>query len=286
MESGTKTDGFKCTATFLLAAIDAPKKAQAVADAILTKTSRVFQERGLGDYTETSVELLGTETTYGKHGLGHGCREIIVKISAAHPKKGAPLLFSREIAHAATGMAPGLTGIVGGRPSVWPKIRLYSCLVPKSVVAVSVDLNGEVTPVSIDTAGGFQPGMIKDQAPIQAASATDTTVPLIDLAWARSGDKGDHSNIGVIARKPEFVPFIAAALSEEAVAEWMEHTLNPESGKVTRWTLPGLHAFNFLLEHSLGGGGVASLRIDPQGKAFAQQLLEFPVPVPAGLAAS
>ena len=57
-----------------------------------------------------------------------------------------------------------------------------------------------------------------------------------------------------------------------------------ETGKVSRWYLPGSHSLNFLLENALGGGGVASLRIDPQGKAFAQQLLEFPIPIPGALA--
>ncbi|MGF2686991.1 acyclic terpene utilization AtuA family protein [Marinobacter sp. DUT-3] len=277
--SGTWPDGFKCTVTFLLAGIDAKAKAQTVADAILAKTSRMFSERGLPDYTETSVELLGTEATYGAHGQRQDCREVVVKISTAHPKKEALVLFSREIAQAATGMAPGITGIVGGRPTVWPKIRLYSCLAPKSELAVTVDLAGGNHTVDVNTEGGFDPAQLTESSAHPDLPDTDTTVPLIDLAWARSGDKGDHSNIGVIARHPDFVPFIEAALSESAVADWMAHTLNPETGKVTRWALPGFHAFNFLLEHSLGGGGVASLRIDPQGKAFAQQLLEFPVPV-------
>ncbi|WP_323753668.1 acyclic terpene utilization AtuA family protein [Marinobacter sp.] len=281
--SGTWPDGFKCTVSFMLGGIDAPAKAQKVAEAILAKTSAMFSDKGLPDYSETSIELLGTEATYGPHGRRSDTREVIVKIATAHPKKEALVLFSREIAQAATGMAPGLTGIVGGRPSVFPKIRLYSCLVPKSEVAVSVDIGGEAIPIDIACEGGFDPAQLKPQSEASAEVATDTTVPLVRLAWARSGDKGDHSNIGVIAREAEFVPYIQAALTEEAVAEWMAHTLNPETGKVTRWALPGLNAFNFLLEHSLGGGGIASLRIDPQGKAFAQQLLEFPVPVPSQL---
>ena len=109
------------------------------------------------------------------------------------------------------------------------------------------------------------------------------TVPLIRLAHARSGDKGNHANIGVIARQPKFLPWIADSLTEEAVAKFMSHVLDPDTGRVERFTLPGQHALNFMLYNSLGGGGVASLRIDPQGKAFAQQLLEFPIPIPESL---
>ncbi len=284
--SATYPDGFKCTVTFLLAGIDAARKATAVADAILAKTSRLFAAQGLPPYTETHVELLGTEGTYGKQGRCGGTREVVVKIACAHPKKDALVLFSREIAQAGTGMTPGLTGIVGGRPTVWPKIRLFSCLVPKEGVSVSVDLMGERTAVAVAGEGGFEPGMIHPQDATQPPlPAAETTVPLVRLAWARSGDKGNHANIGVIARRPEYLPWIRAALSAAAVREFMAHTLAADS-VVQRWDLPGLQALNFLLENSLGGGGVASLRIDPQGKAYAQQLLEFPIPVPQSIAAT
>ena len=110
-------------------------------------------------------------------------------------------------------------------------------------------------------------------------------MPLVKLAWARSGDKGNASNIGVIARKADYLPWIRAALTEKAVAGYMAHVLDGDNSVVTRYELPGLNALNFLLTNALGGGGIASLRIDPQGKAFAQQLLEMPVKIPAGLLA-
>jgi hypothetical protein len=116
------------------------------------------------------------------------------------------------------------------------------------------------------------------------AGPTAATVPLIKLAFARSGDKGNNSNIGVMARKPAYAPYIRAALSEGAVAKWFAHLFEGGKAKVERWDLPGTHALNFLLHDALGGGGIASLRNDPQGKALAQQLLEFPVPVPAAIA--
>jgi hypothetical protein len=283
--SATHPDGFRCTASFLLAGIDAVAKAERVAQAIINKTEELFAERGWGPYQEVSVELLGSEATYGAQGQRRDNREVVVKIAARHARKEALILFSREIAQAATGMAPGLTGIVGGRPTVYPVIRLFSFLVDKSACSLDVEIDGERQPVALPQVDGFDPAQLRAPAalPVPMGEA-DATVPLIRLAVARSGDKGNHSNIGVMARKPEYLAWIAAALTPEAVANWMAHTLDAEQGRVSRWYLPGSHSLNFLLENALGGGGVASLRIDPQGKAFAQQLLEFPVPVPSALA--
>ena len=283
--SATYPDGFRCTASCLMAGIDAVAKAQRVSQAIIRKTEDMFTERGWGPYKEVSIELLGSEATYGPRGQRADTREIVIKIAVRHAKKEALVLFSREIAQAATGMAPGLTGIVGGRPTVYPVIRLFSFLADKGACALEVDLNGERTPVALPQIAVLDSAQIAaDIAAPSPSGQADTAVPLIKLAVARSGDKGNHSNIGVMARKPEYLAWIAAALSEGAVAEWMQHALDAQTGKVSRWYLPGSHSLNFLLENALGGGGVASLRIDPQGKAFAQQLLEFPIPVPKSLA--
>ncbi len=285
--SATHPDGFRCTASCLLAGIDAVAKAERVSQAIINKTEEMFAERGWGPYKEVCIELLGTEATYGPRAQRKDTREVVVKLGVRHAKKEALILFSREIAQAATGMAPGLTGIVGGRPTVYPVIRLFSFLVDKSACALEIEINNERQPVTLPEVAAFDAGQIASEAALPApVGSADATVPLIKLAVARSGDKGNHSNIGVMARKPEYLAWIAAALTEGAVAQWMQHVLDSQTGKVSRWHLPGSHSLNFLLENALGGGGVASLRIDPQGKAFAQQLLEFPVPVPRALADS
>ncbi|MET1080771.1 MAG: acyclic terpene utilization AtuA family protein [Pseudomonas sp.] len=282
--SATYPDGFRCTASCVIAGIDAVAKAERVSQAILARTAELFAQRGWGPFQQVDVELLGSEATYGPRGRRRDCREVVVKLAVRHARKDALVLFSREIAQAATGMAPGLTGIVGGRPTVYPVIRLFSFLVDKTRCPLAVEMDGERRPLSLPTL----PAAAQTPAPAVAAptaqGATDVSVPLIRLAVARSGDKGNHSNIGVLARRPEYLPWIAAALSNSAVAAWFEHLLDPHNGRVESWYLPGCQGLNFLLHNALGGGGVASLRIDPQGKAFAQQLLEFPVPLPQALA--
>jgi hypothetical protein len=107
------------------------------------------------------------------------------------------------------------------------------------------------------------------------------TVPLIALAWARSGDKGDLFNVGIIARRPDWLPYIRAALTPEAVRDWYAHF---DAKQVLRYDLPGFDALNFVVDESLAGGINNSPRLDAAAKGMAQQLLEFPVPVPAALA--
>jgi len=283
--SATYPDGFRCTASCLIAGIDAVEKARRVSQAIIDKTSEMLDQKGLGPYTETHIELLGSEATYGPHGQRRDSREVVIKLAVRHPNKQALVLFSREIAQAATGMAPGLTGIVGGRPTVYPLIRLFSFLIDKSACSLQIDIAGESHPFALPAPAilDSQDLPLPHETP-KPQDRADASVPLVKLAVARSGDKGNHSNIGVMPRRPEYLPWIAEALTPAVVVDWMSHVLDPIHGRVERWYLPGTHSLNYLLENALGGGGVASLRIDPQGKAFAQQLLEIQIPVPQSIA--
>ncbi len=101
-----------------------------------------------------------------------------------------------------------------------------------------------------------------------------TTVPLRSLAKARSGDKGAHANIGVIALEEEHFAKLKEVLTEERVAAYFAGL---EPSAVQRYELPKLQALNFVLKGVLQGGGNSSLRIDAQGKALAQALLEMPI---------
>ena len=107
-------------------------------------------------------------------------------------------------------------------------------------------------------------------------------VRLIQLAWARSGDKGDMSNIGVVARRPEWLPLIWDRLTPEVVQAYFKHLVH---GPVERFHLPGISAINYLLHQALDGGGPASSRIDPLGKGMGQMLLDIELLVPASVAA-
>jgi hypothetical protein len=97
---------------------------------------------------------------------------------------------------------------------------------------------------------------------------------LIELAHARSGDKGDTANVGIIARKPEYYPILVREVTADRVKE---HFAGVCLGKVQRYELPNLGALNFLLHESLDGGGTLSLKADPQGKTYSSALLRMEI---------
>jgi hypothetical protein len=102
-------------------------------------------------------------------------------------------------------------------------------------------------------------------------------VRLVDIAHARSGDKGDTANVGVIALRPEWYPVLERELTRERVAKHFEGII---TGDVQRFELPNLSALNFLLHGALGGGGTLSLKTDAQGKVYSTALLRMVLDVP------
>ena len=280
--SATYGEGWRLFTTLMIGGADAARKARRVGEAILQRTRRMFAERGWGDYSETSVEVMGAESTYGPHARTGHTREVILKIAARHASRDALELLAREIAPSATAMAQGITGFAAGRPSPSPVVRLFSFLTDRSLVKASVSMDGKALPFhEIQPPARSAPAPAHPVANPGPPPAGETcTVPLLRVAHGRSGDKGDMANIGIIARSDALYPVLQRVLTPEAVQGYLAHVAN---GKVTRYCLPGFNALNFTLEGALGGGGVASLRYDPQGKALAQMLLDIPVTVPADL---
>jgi hypothetical protein len=115
---------------------------------------------------------------------------------------------------------------------------------------------------------------------MKAAMETNRTVPLLRAAHGRTGDKGNRSNISVIAWHPELYPLLVQVVTEEAVARQFAHR---HPSRVQRFLLPQLHAMNFVLDDVLDGGVNDALNLDSHGKALSFLLLELPLAVPAAL---
>ena len=280
--SATQFDGYRCAGTMVIIGIDAAAKAQRTGESILARTSAIFKRLGLPDYSSASIALLGAETLYGPHARTGASREVMVRISVTHSMKQALEIFAREIAPSGTSWSPGTTGPSSGRPSASPNIKPLSLLVKKSEVPVSVVIAGQRHAVAIAPGNGStEPPAPQFPAAWIEPTEPQVEVPLVKLAWARSGDKGNISNIGIIARRPEWMPLIWARLTPEVVKAYFAHLVQ---GGVQRFYLPGLHAMNITMADALDGGGPASSRMDPLGKGMGQMLLDLPVKVPASVA--
>ena len=278
--SATYVDGFRCSGSMVITGIDAVPKANRSGLAILERTRRIFARKGLTDYTRTLVEAIGGETQYGPHSRAKHAREVMMRVTVDHPKKEALEIFAREIAPSGTSFAPGTASPGGGRPGISPLVKQFAFTLPKRAVSIKVTVAGEERPVAVPLDGGYRPAQLPLDPVTMTTPVRGVEVPLVKLAFARSGDKGNTSNIGVVARRPEYLPIILGQVTPGAVKAYFAHLVK---GEVTRHLLPGLSACNFVLTEALDGGGPASQRMDPLGKGMAQMLLDLPVRVAAEL---
>ncbi len=283
--SATYVDGFRCAGNLVIVGVDAAAKARRTGEAILERTRAIFKKIGLPDYSAAQVEVIGAESLYGPHSRTRQAREVMMRVVVNHTMKPALEIFAREIAPAGTSWSPGTTGPSLARPSASPLIKQFAFTLPKSKVPVQVTMDGSSSKIEIPLDGGYRPAAsatTPESAPAPGAGKT-VQLPLMKLAYARSGDKGDISNIGVVARKPEYLPLILGQVTPAAVKAYFAHLVH---GEVKRYLLPGIHACNFMLYEALDGGGTASMRMDPLGKGMGQMLLDMPIAVPEDLARS
>eukprot|EP00457_Paulinella_chromatophora_P004433 gb/GEZN01004445.1/.p1 GENE.gb/GEZN01004445.1/~~gb/GEZN01004445.1/.p1 ORF type:complete len:646 (+),score=71.24 gb/GEZN01004445.1/:108-1940(+) len=296
----TYMDGYKLALIFCIVGEEAAAKGQATATALLTRADALLKTAKLSPYTEQLVEVFGSETSFGAHAtnkLPTHAREVVVKIGVRHSNPKALKLLANEVASSFVSMSPGTFGLLGGRPSPLPVIAGFSALLPKHFVNQSVVTNFHPefkvawpvsTPLLVGTVPGGPPGgdISKSLAvataidPLEAGDSV-TKVPLIQLCYGRSGDKGPSVNIGIVAREPQYLPYLRHQLTAEAVQKHFQHR---SKGRALRFDLPGINGMNFLLEDALRGGGMFTLQSDALGKAYAQILLSsFYVDVPSRL---
>ncbi len=256
---------------------EAAEKAKAFAEDALTRTEDVLRSQSLPPFTEVSTEVIGTGSPFGDD---EPADEVVLKIAARHPKQAGIAALLKEATGMGLATPPGLCGFAGARPKPSPVVQLFSFLIDHETVEPTYDLGSGPRRSTLRASEG--PWQLAPSVPIAHPEPTEdlVSVLLIEAAWARSGDKGNNANIGVVARHPDLLPYLWHQLTEDVVAQRFAHVLE---GGVQRFAMPGPSALNFLLEGALGGGGIASLRNDPLGKGFSQVMLTIPVEVPERL---
>lgn len=270
-------DGWKAAGTVLISGPEAVAKAQAAA--------AIFWRRLGQRYAATHTSVVGSGSIWPAS-LGR-CEpdEVLLRLAVRDPDRAKVeafgVLLPTLILSGPSGMA-----VTGGRPKPTPVVAYWPALIRRRSVAARVVVlaaGGGETAQTIEFTDAA-PGVAQAPAPagrrprVRAWPGRTRRVKLRALAHARSGDKGDTCNIGVIARSEAIYDWLRESLTAAVVRRFFRGIVK---GKVVRHEVPNLLALNFLLEKALGGGGTVSLLLDPQGKTLSQALLEMEVEAPA-----
>jgi len=280
----TYNDGFRGQVYQPIVGFNAAGKARRQAEALFERTNRILRDHNIRPLKASHVEVIGAESTYGPRSRAGDTREVVAMMSVDHDEVEGVQVFLKEQVCAISAMSPGTAMGLGGNlgRGVTPLMKVFNFLLPKAEATPRVRFEGRELAIGPGCAERFDPAaLVRPPEPARPTDADPAlTVPLIAIAWARSGDKGNLFNVAAIAREPRYYPYIAAALTAEAVGAWYAHLVaDPAHPRVGRFLLPGVGALNFVVQDSLNGGGSVNPRVDPIAKSMGQVLLEFPVPV-------
>jgi hypothetical protein len=284
----TFQDGWRGQVYQPIIGINAASKARRQAEALFERTDSILRFRNVKPLKARHLEVIGAECTYGPRSRGQSSREVVAMMTVDHDEREGVEVFLKEQISAIVAMSPGTAMNLGGLTArgVLPRMKVFNFLLPKSAVTPTVTLNGRDLSFRMPPQGGYSAtDIVRPKEPnLPGDIDPGKTVPLIWMAWGRSGDKGNLFNVGVFAREPRFYPYIAAALCAKDVGNWYAHLIDdPTNPIVERFLLPGTRGVNFVVHESLGGGATVCARIDTLAKAMGQILLEFPIPVSPAL---
>ncbi len=275
--SASYFDGWKASGTLIISGPDALAKSRAFAE--------LFWKRLGLEFVDRHTEFVGHSSCWGPLAPEREPTEVLLRLSVRDTDKSKIEKFSRMVPAVILSGPPGVA-VTGGRPQAQEVVAYWPALVPRDRVKPRLVVrDGERTlewPTPIRPMEKPAP-LPRTNTPAAKGSKTLVTVTLARLAHARSGDKGDTCNIGVIARSPEIYPWLKRTLTETLVKRRFKGIC---FGKVERHEVPNLDALNFLLHESLGGGGTVSLRLDAQGKTLSHALLAMEVRAPRALVAA
>jgi hypothetical protein len=275
--------GYRAVGTVLVSGPNAIAKAERLAEMIWHRVGTDFADR--------RADCVGHRACWGSAAPDTDPNEVVFRIAVADADKRKLQRFSKHILGFALQGPPGL-GIFGGRPEVQEAFGFWPALIPRELVRAIVcvrDSGRETTtevPMELPGAGPLKKIPSQDAPSTGDAasrSARTSRVHLGTIAYTRSGDKGDHANIGVGARSAQAYDFLRENLTANRVRYYYQDLIQ---GAVVRYELPNLQALNFVLHNALGGGGTLSLRVDHQGKTLAQGLLLMEIDVPDDVLAS
>lgn len=288
-------DGYKCSGTIIISGPDVRAKAEMFARVFWIRLEAELKKAGFSStVAHKNTEYVGDDSTHKGMLHKHDAIEILLKLSARDYDKNKLAVF-RKLLPSLILSGPAGVAVTGGAPTISDVVSYWPALIPQQFslprafvyeqklsaeksqkIFENTNLAWKVTNGSGDVV--HPPA---DPYPASLVTKMSTSKPvkvcLMEIAHARSGDKGDTVNIGLIGRSPECYVWLRENITAEKVNDWF-HSLC--KGQVHRYCVPNLWALNFLLEQSLGGGGTMSLQIDAQGKTFSQALLRCEVDIP------